>query len=316
MKTQKIYRLGIDIGGTNTEMGIVDESGKIVARKKIPTTGHNSLSKYISLLGECFREMKLSLPENALVVSAGIGAPCANSTSGCIEGATNLPWKGIIPLASLCEDEFGLPVRISNDANAAAAGERMYGVAKGIDNFIMLTLGTGVGSGIVCDGHLLSGSRGFAGELGHVTLGEGYDRECPCGRKGCLQTYAQAEGIVRTAIEILEDKSIPSEMRNIPAEELTPKLICEFAEKGDEAAILTFRKTGGILGIATANFLAFTDPEAVVLFGGIAKAGKLLTDPMKEAMNRNALFLYKDKVEILTSSLDGADAAIIGASAL
>lgn len=311
-----ICRLGIDLGGTNTVMGIVDERGTILVRDTVPTCGHADLEAYVARLAETFSHMKEPLSEGAEVVGCGVGAPCANQTTGCLEGATNLPWKGIIPLARILSEAFGLPVEISNDANAAAAGERMFGAAQGIDNFIMLTLGTGVGAGIICDGHLLSGSRGFAAELGHVTLGKGFDRECPCGRKGCLQTYAQADGVVRTAIELLREDSRPSTLRAIPKEELTPKSIAEAAKDGDPVAIETYRRTGEVLGHAVANFLAVTDPDAVVLFGGISKAGDLLIAPMREAMERDALFLYKNRVRILASTLPGADAAILGAAAL
>lgn len=311
-----VGRLGIDIGGTNTEMGIVDGAGNFLARKTIPTTGYETLEEYIGRMGEMYREMVGALPDGTEVIGAGVGAPCANQATGCIDGWTNLPYKGIIPLAKLLTDHFGIPVTLSNDANVAAAGEKMFGAGRGIDNFIMITLGTGVGGAIVCDGHLLVGSRGFAAELGHVTLGEGYDRDCPCGRKGCLQTYCMADGVVRTARELLEKSDDYSLLRNITTEKLTAKEIAKAAEKGDPIALETFRITGEILGKATANFLAVTDPDAVILFGGVSKAGDLLIKPMKEAMEREALFLYKNRVKILTSELSGAEAAILGAAAL
>lgn len=310
------YRLGIDIGGTNTVLGLVDPDGNISERKTIPTCGHPELEDYLRSIGHAFREMKTYLPEGSIISGCGVGAPCANQSTGCIEGATNMPWKGVIPIARLLEEELGIPTTLGNDANVAAAGEWMFGAAKGLDNFIMLTLGTGVGGAIVADGHLLVGSRGFAAELGHVTLGEGYDRECPCGRRGCLQTYCQAEGVVKTAIELLEQSDTPSELREVSLDDLSAKVIAEAANEGDALAIETYRITGEILGEATANFLAVTDPDAVILFGGVSKAGELITKPMKEAMERKALFLYKDRVRILTSQHFGAEAAILGAAAL
>lgn len=309
-------RLGIDLGGTNTVLGIVDCHGRILARETVPTCGHADLDAYIKAIADTFASMRATLPADARVIGAGVGAPCANQTTGCLEGATNLPWRGIVPLGRLLSEALGVPVKISNDANAAAAGERMFGSAQGIDNFIMLTLGTGVGAGIVCDGHLLGGSRGFAGELGHVTLGKGYDRECPCGRRGCLQVYAQASGVVCTALELLGSDPRESSLRAIDADRLTPLDISMAAADGDEIAIETWRRTGEVLGVAAANFLAVTDPDAIVLFGGVAKAGDLLIEPMREAMEREALFLYKNRVRILESTLPGADAAILGAAAL
>lgn len=316
IQTSKICRLGIDLGGTNTVLGIVDAQGSILAKKKMPTTGHPSLESYIDKLAETYFAMLRGLPEDIKVIGAGVGAPCANQTTGCIEGATNLPWKGTIPLASLLSKATGIPVSISNDANAAAAGERMFGAARGIDNFIMLTLGTGVGGGIVCDGHLLSGSRGFAAELGHVTLGEGFDRDCPCGRKGCLQMYAQAGGVVQTALEMLDSSPDDSVLRQIKPEMLTPLEITLAARNGDKIAKETYRLTGEVLGKGVANFLAITDPDAIILFGGVSKAGDLLIGPMRESMERNALFLYKNRIRILVSQLPDADAAILGAAAL
>lgn len=316
MKEEKEYRLGIDIGGTNTELGMVSAEGYIPVRSSFPTTDYADINSYIQRVKDVFEELKKNLPENSTVIGAGVGVPCANQTTGCIEGATNLPWKGTIPLAFLLSEALEIPVSISNDANAAAAGERMFGAAKGIDNFIMITLGTGVGGAVVCDGHLLSGSRGFAAELGHITLGKGYDRECPCGRKGCLQTYTQASGVVRTALELLAADDKPSVLRDIEADNLSPLDIFKAAETGDAVAIDTFRRTGEVLGFAVANFLAFSDPDAVVLFGGVAKAGKYITDPMRKVMEKEALFLYQNRVRILTSTLPGSDAAILGAAAL
>lgn len=307
------YRLGIDIGGTNTVLGLVDKYGRISGKCSVSTVGHSNIDSYIDSLAEACENM---LPEDGRLLGVGVGAPCANRETGCIEGATDLPWHGVVPLASLIAKRFGASAVISNDANAAAAGEMMFGAAKGIRNFIMLTLGTGVGGGVVCDGNVLSGSRGFAGELGHVTLGKGYDRLCSCGRRGCLQMYCNGRGIVATALELLSASDAPSALRSLDAAEMTAADVMRAAQAGDETACEVYRITGRILGEATANFLALSDPEAVVLFGGVAKAGKLLTEPMKEAMEEHALFLYRDRVKILLSTLPDADAAVLGAAAL
>ncbi len=246
----------------------------------------------------------------------GAGAPCANRETGCIEAATDLPWQSPVPLARMLSDAFGLPAAITNDANAAAAGEMAYGRARGIRNFIMITLGTGVGSGIVCDGHLLSGARGFAGELGHVIVKADSDRLCGCGRKGCLQTYCSAKGVVATALEFLRESDEDSLLREIDPEVLTAKDVYKAALRDDKIARRVFEYTGEVLGEACANFAAYTDPEAIILFGGVAKAGKLLSDPMKDMMNKKTLHLYRNRIEVIPSSLPDAEAAILGASAL
>lgn len=307
------FRLGIDIGGTNTVLGLVDEYGRIAGKCSVPTLGHCDIDDYIDSLAKACDSM---MPDDGRLLGIGVGAPCANRETGCIEGATDLPWHGVVPLANMISKRFGASVVISNDANAAAAGEMMFGAAKGIRNFIMLTLGTGVGGGVVCDGNVLSGSRGFAGELGHVTLGKGYDRLCSCGRKGCLQMYCNGRGIVATALELLSDSDAPSSLREIDSDALTAADVMHAARAGDAIALEVYRLTGRVLGEAAANFLALSDPEAIVLFGGVAKAGDLLTVPMREAMEENALFLYRDRVKILVSTLPDADAAVLGAAAL
>lgn len=308
-----IMRLGIDIGGTNTVIGIVTPEGKIIAKGDIRTVGHDSIEGYIKALKDKFNDIS---PAGLRLRGVGIGAPCSNMTTGCIEGATDLPWHGTVPMAQLVSEAFGVPAAITNDANAAAAGEMEFGVARGLRNFIMLTLGTGVGAGVVCDGRVLSGSRGFAGELGHVTLGHPYDRKCTCGRRGCLQMYCSGGGIVATTREMLADKSVRSVLRAINLKDLTARDVMTAARGGDPAALEVYRLTGQVLGEAVANFLAFSDPEAVVLFGGVAKAADLLTVPMQKAMEENTLFLYRNRVKILLSTLPDADAAILGAAAL
>lgn len=314
--TDKDFVIGIDLGGTNTEFAIINTRGDIIGRGRIPTTGHADIHEYIE-------KLKLSLDEvidrtgtRGRIRAIGAGAPCANRETGCIEAATDLPWQSPVPLAEMLSQAFGLPAAITNDANAAAAGEMAYGRARGIRNFIMITLGTGVGSGIVCDGHLLSGSRGFAGELGHVIVKDDSQRLCGCGRKGCLQTYCSAKGVVATAREMLESSDEYSLLREIASEQLTAKDVYKAALRDDKIARRVFEYTGEILGEACANFAAFTDPEAIILFGGVAKAGKLLSEPMKDVMDRKTLHLYRDRISILPSSLPDAEAAILGASAL
>ncbi len=304
------------MGGTNSEFAVVNARGEIVGRDSIPTAGHNDIYEYIARLKNGVDALLKRTDTQGRVRAIGVCAPCANRYTGCIEASTNLPWPSPIPLASLLEQAFSLPASITNDANAAAAGEMAYGRARGMKNFIMITLGTGVGSGIVCDGHLLSGTRGFAGELGHVIVDAGSERDCGCGRRGCLETYCSASGVVRTALEMLSASGDESELRDIPTESLTAKVICEAARRGDKIAGEVYDFTGRMLGRACANFAAYTDPEAFILFGGVSKAGDLIAVPMRAAMEESMLHLYKDRVEILFSSLRDAEAALLGASAL
>lgn len=250
------------------------------------------------------------------IEGVGIGAPMANYYTGEIVNAANLPWKGIVPLGWLIEQKTGLPTKVTNDANAAAIGEMKYGVAQGMKDFIVITLGTGVGSGIVANGQLIYGHDGFAGELGHVAAPVLEGRTCGCGRTDCLETYASATGIVRTAKIWLETRSDESVLRNIESEKLTSKMLFDAAMAGDTLAKEIFQFTGDVLGDAFCNFIAFSAPEAIVLFGGLANAGDLLLEPIRKRMNENVVFLWKDKVKVLKSSLPGADAAVLGASAL
>lgn len=309
------FTVGVDLGGTNTVFAIVDKTGYIIDKESFPTKTP-SVDVWADILADGISRM---IDRNSLqgdVVGIGIGAPSANATTGSIEGATNLPWPPPIPLANLLEARLGLPVKVNNDANAAAIGEKAYGVAAGMNDFIVLTLGTGVGGGVVCNGHLLSGARGFAGELGHVTFPFAADRVCGCGRKGCLETVASARGIVETARRFMGNSVRDSVLRSIPAEELTSKAIAEAAESGDELAKEVYDFTGKCLGIATAEFAAFTDPEAIILFGGVAKAGDLLVGPMRESFGKHTLHLYRDRVRFMISALEGANAALIGAASL
>ena len=245
----------------------------------------------------------------------GVGAPNGKFYNGTIEFAPNLPWKGISPLAAMFEDKLGIPTALTNDANAAAIGEMTYGAARGMKDFIMITLGTGVGSGIVINGQLVYGHDGFAGELGHVIVDRN-GRQCNCGRKGCLETYCSATGVARTAREFLVQRTDPSLLRNIPSEEIASKDVYDAAVKGDKLALDIFEFTGRILGEALANFIAFSSPEAIVLFGGLAKSGDYIMKPIKKAIDDNILKIYAGKTRLLLSQLKDADAAVLGASAL
>lgn len=309
------FSVGVDLGGTNTVYAIVDKTGYIIDKASFPTKTP-SVDVWADMLSDGISRMIDRHSLQGDVVGIGIGAPSANATTGSIEGATNLPWPPPVPLANLIEARLGLPVKINNDANAAALGEKAYGVAAGMNDFIVLTLGTGVGGGVVCNGHLLSGARGFAGELGHVTFPFAADRICGCGRKGCLETVASARGIVKTARRKMAESDKDSVLRNIPPAELTSKVIAEAALDGDELAKEVYDFTGKCLGKAAAEFAAFTDPEAIILFGGVAKAGDLLVNPMRDAFGKSTLHLYRDRVRFLVSSLEGANAALIGAASL
>lgn len=302
------YVLGIDMGGTHTVFGIVTPEGDVVSRGHIDTKGYDSAEKWADALYQAVSTAADKIGVNKFV-GIGVGAPCANMYTGAIEAATDLPWPSPIPLKQILTQRFNTEVTITNDANAAAAGEMMYGAAKGLRNFIMLTLGTGVGSGIVCDGYLLSGSRGFAGELGHVIIDHESSRLCGCGRKGCLQCYCSAKGVMTTWREL---SGTPDDEQP----ELTPLEIYNAALQGDTIAIETFRNTGEVLGRACADFAAFTDPEAIILFGGVANALPLMQDAFESAFRQNSLHLYRDRVRLLRSILPGADAAILGAAAL
>ncbi|MCX4330969.1 MAG: ROK family protein [Muribaculaceae bacterium] len=312
----KPYVLGIDIGGTNTVFGIVDARGTVIASGAIKTKTHPVFEDYIDELHQ--EAVKLIEANDATdkIGGIGVGAPNANYYTGRIENAANLIWKGELPLARSLADRFGIPVAVTNDANAAAIGEMTYGAARGMRDFVMITLGTGVGSGIVSNGQMIYGADGLAGELGHVIIRRG-GRLCGCGRCGCLETYCSATGVVRTALEYLDaSPSVPSLLRNIPGADLTSKDVYEAAIQGDPIAQSVFEFTGRVLGEALADFAAATSPEAFILFGGLAKSGELLFKPIREAFDKNALSFHRGKIKILVSELKEADAAVLGASAL
>ncbi len=303
--------LGIDIGGTNTVFGIVNRRGEILTQDAMFTSGYGTAEAFIDALAGRVLPM-IEEAGRPLVAGAGVGAPNGNYYTGEIAYAANLEWQGVIPLARLVEEAIGLKTTITNDANAATIGEMMYGAAKGMKDFIMVTLGTGLGSGFVANGKLIYGHDGFAGELGHViAVRDG--RECGCGRRGCLETYASATGIVRTAEEWLKTWPDDSMLREGA---LTAKAIGAAAASGDALALALFDFTGKILGQCLADAVAITSPEAIIMFGGLARAGNIILEPTQRYMEDAMLRIYKGKVKLLLSVLPEADAAILGASAL
>ena len=303
------------MGGTNTAFGIVDAEGKILASDSIKTTVPN-LDDYIDQFYKAVTALVKKAGVEGQIQGIGIGAPNANYFTGAIEAGVNLPWPTPIPLAKIIEEKFNLPVAITNDANAAAMGEMTYGVARGMKDFIMITLGTGVGSGIVIDGKVVYGHDGFAGELGHVLVRRENGRMCGCGRCGCLEAYCSATGVARTAREYLVSSTEPSILREMPSENITSKDVYDAAIKGDKIAKEVFDFTGTMLGEALADFTVFSSPSAFILFGGLTKAGELLLKPLREAMDRNMIKMFRGKVQILLSELKESDAAVLGASAL
>lgn len=312
----KPYVIGIDMGGTNTVFGIVDARGNVIASDSIKTAKHADVNDYIDELHtELTRIIKANDAEGK-INGIGIGAPNANYFTGVIEDGVNLPWPTPIPLADLVSQKFGIPCLITNDANAAAIGEMTYGAARGLKDFIMITLGTGVGSGIVVNGQMVYGHDGFAGELGHVIVKRNNGRICGCGRTGCLEAYCSATGVARTAREFLEIRKDDSLLRNLDIDSITSKDVYDCAAAGDKLAKDIFEYTGTILGEALADFVTFSSPEAFVLFGGLTKSGDYIMNPIKEAFDKNILGIYKGKVKILLSELKESDAAVLGASAL
>lgn len=308
--------IGIDIGGTGTKFGIVDRSGNILFSSEISSRNHEEVEGFIDELYQNLHTMIERAGGSGRIKGIGVGAPNGNYYTGTVEYAPNLPWRGIIPLAKLMEAKFKLPVVLTNDANAAAIGEMMYGAAQGMKDFIMITLGTGVGSGIVANGHLIYGHDGFAGELGHTIIIPNGRLHDGTGKRGSLESYASATGVRLTAIEMLQNNSEPSLLRDIPTEQIDSKKVFEAAVQGDRLAKNIFEFTGQILGLALANFVMFSSPEAIILFGGLTKAGDLILKPTRENMEANVIQVFQNKVKILVSHLKEADAAILGASAL
>ncbi|PDH47930.1 MAG: glucokinase [Bacteroidetes bacterium MED-G21] len=308
---KNVLAVGIDIGGTNTVFGLVDYLGNCVSHDSIKTSHFELVEDFVDAV--CLKLTKLIADQaDAEIIGVGIGAPNGNYFSGNIEFAPNLNWKGIIPLSRLFEEQLNIPTTLTNDANAAALGERIYGAAKGVDNFVMVTLGTGLGSGFVVNGDLVYGHDGFAGELGH-TIVEKNGRLCGCGRRGCLETYVSATGIVKSAKEFLK-KSSNSSLSDLQF--ITSKSISDAAIAGDKLALEIFDFTAEKLGLSLANTIAISSPKLIVLFGGLAQSGDLLIKPTKKYLEEYVLSIYKNKIEIVSSKLNASDAAILGASAL
>ena len=315
----KPYVIGLDLGGTNSVFGIVDARGEIKATTAIKTGGFETAEAYVAACVEALQPIIEQVGGIDTIKAMGVGAPNANYYKGTIEYAPNLPWahETIVPLGDMFSKALGVPVALTNDANAAALGEMVYGVARGMKNFIVITLGTGVGSGIVVNGQLLYGHDGFAGELGHVTMVRGEEgRSCGCGRTGCLEAYCSATGVARTARELLAKTSRPSLLREIDPEKITSLDVSIAAGKGDELAKEIYDFTGHMLGEACADFAAFSSPEAFIFFGGMVKAGELIMKPIREAYDKHVMRIFKGKAKFLVSGLDGASAAVLGASAV
>lgn len=315
---EKDLVIGIDVGGTGTKIGIVNARGEILARdESIKTREHKTFKSFLDAMDKVIKNLIAQTESEGRIRGIGIGAPNGNYYDGTIVDAPNLIWKGVLHLADDFSAKTGIPVRVTNDANAAAIGEGTYGIAKGMKNYIVITLGTGVGSGIVINGELVYGCDGFAGELGHTTIVRGKEgRKCGCGRKGCLETYCSATGVARTAKEMLRKSKEASELRKIKGRDITSKDVYDAAKKGDKIAKEIFKYTGTLLGEAIADFIAFSSPEAIVLFGGLTKSGRYILDPIKKAVDKNVLNIFKGKAQILLSQMKDSDAAILGASAL
>jgi glucokinase len=306
---------GIDIGGTNTKFGLVDKQGNVVFQSSIPTQGYEEFRDYLNQLSIELKKALTDLGTEYTLKGIGVGAANGNYYKGTIEHATNLKWKGIIPLAEMLREEFDVAALVTNDANAAAVGEMVYGAAKGLKDFIVITLGTGLGSGIVCNGELVNGKHGIAGELGHTTVNYA-GRYCNCGKRGCLETYVSATGIKRTVYKLLADHLEPSELRGISFDNLSTKMITESAMRGDIVAQAAFEYTGRILGTKLAESVVHTDPEAIFLFGGLSLAGDLIFKPTIKHMEMNLMPVFRGKVKILPSGLQNQAAPILGASSL
>ena len=307
--------VGIDIGGTNSAIGLVDKAGHILAETTIPTSQHPKIEGFIEDLDRAISGLTGALSQPFRLRGIGIGAPNANYYKGTIENAPNLPWKGILPFKELFASRRPLPLALTNDANVAAVGEMIFGGAKNMKDFIVLTLGTGLGSGIVVNGEVLYGHTGFAGEMGHIIIRPD-GRDCGCGGKGCLETYVSATGICRTAFELMMHRKTPSLLRRYSFENLSSEIISTAAQEGDAIALEAYDKTAEYLALAIANALAFSSPEAIFLYGGLTRAGELLIEPTQKWLDHYVQIFYRNSYKILFSSLEESNAAILGASAL
>lgn len=307
--------IGIDIGGTFTKFGLVDKSGTILFEDEVSTTGHASIESFLESLQQHLSQSVEQVGQDLQIRGIGVGAPNGNFYSGTIEHAPNLDWKGIIPFVELMEKQFRIPTVVTNDANAAALGEMLFGDARELKNFIMITLGTGLGSGLVVNGNIVYGEDGFAGELGHVRAVD-QGRQCGCGKRGCLETYVSATGIKRTVFELLAEENAESAFRKIPFSKLKPKGITALAEKGDPIAIKAFERTGFLLGRSLADTVAHISPSKIFLFGGLAKAGKWIIDPTVKSLEQHLFPIYRNKIQVLPSALLKKNIAVLGAAAL
>lgn len=317
MSDKRKYALGLDIGGTNTVMGAVDAEGGIASTVSVKTGQYETAESFAKAVADMAKCVAAGVGGRGRVVAMGVGAPGANYYRGTVEHAANLPWgRGIVPLGEMLAELTGLPVVVENDANAAAVGEMRYGAARGMRDFVEVTLGTGVGSGVVAGGHLVRGADGQAGEMGHMIVRREGGRQCGCGRRGCLETYCSATGVARTAREFLETSEEPSLLRDMKPDDITSLDVSLAAGKGDKLAKRVYEFTGEMLGEACANFACFSSPEAFIFFGGLTKAGDLLMKPIVKSYKEHALKIFRDKPKFLVSGLDGSSAAVLGASAV
>lgn len=305
--------VGVDISNERTTYAVVDLRGNIIAEDSFVTTDYENVNNFVSVICEKILEMVEANGDYETIRSLGISSPSASFISGNIVNAPNLPWKGIIPLAAMIRDRLGLAVAVANDAHVAALGEYAFGAAHGMKDFIIISLGIGLGSCFFSKGHEHQGHDGFAGEFGHTCI-HPLGRKCACGKEGCLEAYVGARGIIQTANELMKESDDPSLMRSV--ERLTPRIISEFCDKGDAMAIETFRRTGKVFGIALANYASIIDPEAIILTGGISRAGKWLLDPTRETFEEHVFGNMRGKVKILVSPLDDRERDVLGASAL
>ena len=314
---KKSVVVGVDIGGTNTVFGFVDREGNILTEDRIKTNHYSDINDFVASLFEKIMEAYKKIESDNVILGYGIGAPMGNINKGTIEHAADLPWKGVIPLADILKKYTALPIIVTNDANAAAVGEMVYGGAKGMKDFVVITLGTGLGSGFVVDGKLVYGHDGFAGEIGHTSIRPGEsNRDCGCGKKGCIETYASATGLKRTLLKVMADSIEPSPLRKYSFDELDAKIIHDAALAGDHIAIGAFEHTGKMLGFKLADVVAHTNPEAIFLFGGLALARDLIFEPTRRYMEENLLSIYRGRVKLLESELSTQNAAVLGASSL
>jgi glucokinase len=313
--TDRNLVLGIDIGGTNTSFGFVDRGGAIIAKASMETKSNDAVEAFVSRLHHRIEKVRTGLPSLHNLCGIGIGAPNANYYRGTIEQAVHLNWGKTVNLVGLIRHYYNIPISLTNDANTAAIGEMLFGNARGMKNFMVITLGTGLGSGIVVDGRLLYGNRGFARELGHTVV-DPAGRQCSCGKKGCLETYASATGLVRTALLLITERSDPSPLRDMSSEEITSKMIFALAQKGDKIALEAFKQTAKILGMKLADAVALTGPEAIFLSGGLSMAGDILLKPTQQYMEDFLFSAYKGSVKLMLSGMEQGKSAILGAAAL